>query len=154
MPTRNINAPPTPLPLLASQEEMIYHPTSRVIISAATEMTLTTKSKNQTVPAKRTLATPAFRNVTPQPKPKPSTGMKSVTFSRPLDDANSEAEQSERSRSRSPSESSLSSLDSETETEDIKIPKPVGEAGRPGRGGYNLEEQMAWEDQRVKSLKV
>ncbi|KIK75538.1 hypothetical protein PAXRUDRAFT_172546 [Paxillus rubicundulus Ve08.2h10] len=40
----------------------------------------------------------------------------------------------------SSSESSLTSLEYETN----KIPKPEGEAGRPSRGGYNLEAQLAW----------
>ncbi|KDR78696.1 hypothetical protein GALMADRAFT_137714 [Galerina marginata CBS 339.88] len=44
--------------------------------------------------------------------------------------------------------------DDEDEDEDGDlIPKPDGEAGRPGRGGYNLEETLGWEKkdfQRVK----
>lgn len=39
--------------------------------------------------------------------------------------------------------SSNSSVDSDTEeTDDNLIHKPSGEAGRPGRGGYNLKEIM------------
>lgn len=48
------------------------------------------------------------------------------------------------------SESSLTSLESGT----IKIPKPEGEAGRPGRGGYNLKAQLAWNPAMFSKLKV
>jgi hypothetical protein len=34
------------------------------------------------------------------------------------------------------------------------IPKPQGEAGRPGRGGYNLQETLGWSDIDYKKLKV
>ncbi|KAI6024031.1 hypothetical protein BKA83DRAFT_4125420 [Pisolithus microcarpus] len=51
-----------------------------------------------------------------------------------------------------PSESSLSSLESELGTGD-KIPKPNGEAGWPGHGDYNLEEQLSWGEDSFKSLK-
>ncbi|KAI6096198.1 hypothetical protein F5141DRAFT_963468, partial [Pisolithus sp. B1] len=35
-----------------------------------------------------------------------------------------------------------------------KISKPSGEAGQPGHGGYNLEEQLSWGEDSFKSLKV
>ncbi|KAI6101696.1 hypothetical protein EDD16DRAFT_1525808 [Pisolithus croceorrhizus] len=34
-----------------------------------------------------------------------------------------------------------------------KISKPSGEAGQPGHGGYNLEEQLSWGEDSFKSLK-
>jgi hypothetical protein len=34
------------------------------------------------------------------------------------------------------------------------IPKPVGEVGRPGRGGYNLEPTLAWAPGKYETLKV
>lgn len=46
--------------------------------------------------------------------------------------------------------SSLSSISSK----DSKILKPEGEAGRPGRGGYNLEKALNWDVDRFKDLKV
>ncbi|KAJ3754710.1 hypothetical protein EV360DRAFT_73478, partial [Lentinula raphanica] len=36
---------------------------------------------------------------------------------------------------------------------DGKIPKPVGEVGRPGRGGYNLRIQLQWQDDRFERVK-
>ncbi|KAL0569252.1 hypothetical protein V5O48_012717 [Marasmius crinis-equi] len=34
-----------------------------------------------------------------------------------------------------------------------KIAKPEGEAGRPKRGGYNLEEKLGWEDKLLSQVK-
>lgn len=39
------------------------------------------------------------------------------------------------------------------------IPKPSGEAGRPGRGGYNLKDTLGWaandyEDFKVSSISI
>jgi hypothetical protein len=46
--------------------------------------------------------------------------------------------------------SSLSSVGSS----ESKIPKPEGEVGRPGRGGYSLETALSWDAERFKKLKV
>ncbi|THH19564.1 hypothetical protein EUX98_g8745 [Antrodiella citrinella] len=35
-----------------------------------------------------------------------------------------------------------------------KIPKPQGEVGRPGRGGYNLEETLSWSKQEYDELQT
>ncbi|KAL0063777.1 hypothetical protein AAF712_009334 [Marasmius tenuissimus] len=43
--------------------------------------------------------------------------------------------------------------DSDSETLPTTIPKPEGEAGRPRRGGYNLEEQLGWEEKFFKQVK-
>lgn len=50
-------------------------------------------------------------------------------------------------------ESQSDSSDSAT-SEDHLIPKPDGEAGRPGRGGYNLEEALGWEHKKYCRIKV
>jgi hypothetical protein len=34
------------------------------------------------------------------------------------------------------------------------IPKPEGEAGRPGRGGYNLEDKLGWRRKEFQQIKV
>lgn len=55
------------------------------------------------------------------------------------------------------SDSSLSELESDSDSDsdsDNLIPKPDGEAGRPGRGGYNLEEALAWDKREYRRLKV
>ena len=56
----------------------------------------------------------------------------------------------------SDSESSLSSLsDSDSDDDNnLLIPKPEGEVGRPGRGGYNLENTLAWEGKDYRKMKV
>jgi hypothetical protein len=53
--------------------------------------------------------------------------------------------------------SGLSSDDkstSDTLSEDFKIPKPPGESGRPGRGGYNLETTLDWNHKMYAKFKV
>lgn len=50
-------------------------------------------------------------------------------------------------------ESESDSSDTST-SEDHLISKPEGEAGRPGRGGYNLEEALGWEHKRYRRVKV
>jgi hypothetical protein len=42
----------------------------------------------------------------------------------------------------------------EDEIGDEPIPKPRGEAGRPGRGGYNLEAALAWDLSDYQKFKV
>ena len=141
------------LPVLSSQVEMVYHPTSHVCISACEEVTLTqldvlsqesTEARVKTAQA-RTPAAATPREKTPTHVPLGSA--KAVTIDLPRSDS----EHSEGSPA--PSESSLSSIASEQEASE-KIPKPIGEVGRPGRGGYNLEEQLGWGEEGFKALKV
>jgi len=40
------------------------------------------------------------------------------------------------------------------ESESDLIQKPDGEAGRPGRGGYNLKKVLNWKEQDFKAVKV
>ncbi|KAJ3745948.1 hypothetical protein FB446DRAFT_627755, partial [Lentinula raphanica] len=34
------------------------------------------------------------------------------------------------------------------------IPKPAGEVGRPGRGGYNLRTALSWSDSKYNKIKT
>ena len=34
------------------------------------------------------------------------------------------------------------------------IPKPPGEVGRPGRGGYNLDDALKWDSESLRKLKI
>ncbi len=52
------------------------------------------------------------------------------------------------------SEASSFGEDTENDSEEAKIPKPEGEAGRPGRGGYNLENVVQWNSTEFRRLKV
>ena len=52
---------------------------------------------------------------------------------------------------------STTSSDSEPESQndaDMKIAKPAGEVGRPGRGGYSLEQVLDWTPRRMSEFKV
>ena len=40
------------------------------------------------------------------------------------------------------------------EADNGTIPKPPGEVGRPGRGGYNLKQALAWPDKEFKRFRV
>lgn len=44
--------------------------------------------------------------------------------------------------------------DSEEDEVPTKIPRPPGEAGRPSRGGYRIEEQLKWDDRKLRTVKV
>jgi hypothetical protein len=56
--------------------------------------------------------------------------------------------------------SSLSDISESSEskstisTEEQQIPKPPGEVGRPGRGGYNLDDTLNWDSESLRKLKV
>ncbi len=54
------------------------------------------------------------------------------------------------------SNSELTSInDTDSESDDSHlIAKPDGEAGRPGRGGYNLEDALKWEHKKYLKVKV
>ena len=53
------------------------------------------------------------------------------------------------------SDSLTSSSDCESANSDeLKIHKPDGEPGRPGRGGYNIEEALGWHPNAYKKLRV
>ena len=47
-----------------------------------------------------------------------------------------------------------SDQDSESSDDGALIPKPNGEAGRPGRGGYNLEDALGWHAKEYSRFKV
>jgi hypothetical protein len=44
--------------------------------------------------------------------------------------------------------------DADSDDDSHLIAKPDGEAGRPGRGGYNLEEALKWEHKKYLKVKV
>jgi hypothetical protein len=48
---------------------------------------------------------------------------------------------------------SINDTDSESDDSHL-IAKPDGEAGRPGRGGYNLEEALKWEHKKYLKVRV
>ncbi|KAF8575840.1 hypothetical protein K439DRAFT_1623286 [Ramaria rubella] len=80
---------------------------------------------------------------------KPPYGKGSTSKSKLIPTGNPESEGDKESTDKS----DLSS-ESEAESDSEKIPKPIGEPGRPGQGGYNLEEAINWDVLRFKKLKV
>ena len=99
--------------------------------------------------------TPYFRKaVTPKRTGMPPQNHASRSESVP---SSSESLTSESSSSDLSSESSADSLLDEVCSElsdESKIPKPSGEPGRPGRGGYNLENTLGWSQKAFIKLKV
>jgi len=49
---------------------------------------------------------------------------------------------------------SVTDSEIESESDTPLIPKPDGEAGRPNRGGYNLEKALEWEHKKYIRVKV
>lgn len=43
---------------------------------------------------------------------------------------------------------------SDSDDEDAKVPKPIGEAYRPGRGGYTPQDVLGWDTKHFKELQV
>ncbi|KAI6030170.1 hypothetical protein EDC04DRAFT_101086 [Pisolithus marmoratus] len=172
---------PRLLPISSSQVEMILPPAWRVRVSVSGPMALialdalphtsveaSAKTPNMTTPGAKTPSAEARPMapwaMTPGAKtprattPRVQTSRGQTQTAAPagthdpvtIETAPYDSEHLESSPA--PSESSLSSLESELRAGD-KIPKPNGEAGRPGRGGYNLEEQLGWSADDFKKLK-
>ncbi|KIM66044.1 hypothetical protein SCLCIDRAFT_111541 [Scleroderma citrinum Foug A] len=149
---------PLLLSMLSSQTEICYQPKTPVCVSAMEEIVIlqlpiavllmtntrsTTKMVRMSTPGMSSRATTP-REVVPATKLSEKRAEKSVTII-----------ESHRERSDSPSsmESSLLSLDGEEESDRKRIPKPSGEVGWLGRGGYNLEDQLGWGKDGCKKLK-
>ena len=130
--------PPEALPLLTYHTEMFCPTTTSISISWQEEMVFFPRSLTRRTATPSRLFTTPSRAVTPifsrPPTPKVA---KAVSFS---------AEQI--------SQASIGSSLSSIASHESKIPKPDGEAGRPSRGGYNLESALKWDTNRFKTFKV
>ena len=125
-------APPPPLPLLTCQAEVHF--------DTIQPSTLISQEKLPPFVASNQAASSCRHHLLPPTKP-PAVRFCSQT---PFDDD-------------SPSESLLSSLSDSEESissDSGKIRKLVGEVGRPGRGGYNLQVAFSWSSKEYKKLKV
>lgn len=136
------DGPPQPIPSLTYHTEILYPTPSFVLISPQEEISFSTHTLRGRFPTpSRVFSTTSFRVTSPIPSRAPTPKVtKSVSF---LADQNGELEKM----------SMYSSILS-TDSNGSKIPKPEGEAGRPGRGGYNLEKSLNWDADRFKKLKV
>jgi hypothetical protein len=129
-------APPPTLPLLTSQTDIFYNPLHSCTITAREELPPGQQTKrHQSLP----------------PTPNSAGRVRFQSLPAPSNDNVSEDSDS--------SLTSLSSSDSESDSdelneEDNKIGKPQGEAGRPGRGGYNLRVALGWAADDHKKLLV
>ncbi|KAG1854337.1 hypothetical protein C8R48DRAFT_776726 [Suillus tomentosus] len=134
------DGPPQQLPLLTYHTEMLYPTASFVLISPQEEIVFSTntlRGRTRTPSQVFTTSTPLVPSRSPTLK-----FTKSVSFSADQITGNGESEKM----------SMYSSILS-TDSDDSRIPKPEGEAGRPGRGGYNLERALNWDANRFKKLR-
>ncbi|KDR68197.1 hypothetical protein GALMADRAFT_146446 [Galerina marginata CBS 339.88] len=90
---------------------------------------------------------------TPYVKDSPTRGGRSSNTRRSVTPSPNKAGKSrDVTPSGSDSSSSTSEISEDSDNEGL-IPKPEGEAGRPGRGGYNFEEALAWTKKDFQKLK-
>ncbi|KAI6101612.1 hypothetical protein EDD17DRAFT_1763224 [Pisolithus thermaeus] len=125
---------------------------TEVISPASLDITLNTPDSH----SRQSMPAPVFRFPSCLPKlERHSTppNAKRVTFQQATSAASEEThnttEDSSAADDESDDESSLSTL-----SEDSKIPKPQGEPGCPGHGGYNLETALGWNDAVYLKFKV
>jgi hypothetical protein len=129
-------APPPPLPLLTSRTELSY---------------------NTPPPAKTVAREELLQNSGPGRTIKPPTIHARVKAPQiRIRDERSDSESSSSDSSDSDSSESDSSEPalSEVDSSDGRVQRPGGEPGRPGRGGYNLEEAVGWNGKDFKRLQV
>ncbi|KAI6098061.1 hypothetical protein EDD16DRAFT_1713468 [Pisolithus croceorrhizus] len=136
-----------PLPLLSLQMEMVYQQVLCIVVVEEQEMS-TVKTQ---LPVGEGVKLPGGKsphsNWTPGSSvPLSLRSLKTVSFA-----STGALPEKERLPSPSPSDSSLTSIDSEDPK--ANIPKPAGEVGRLGRGGYNLEEHLKWLYEEMHELK-
>lgn len=143
-------APPAPLPLLTSQTDLFYNSPPQATIVAMEEFppNISDFPKNVTFSTggvTRTSKGVARRAHKPYSKPPHVTSAHNSNIrvtdhfpNQPEDDIESEEEEDD---------------DDDDDDEDM-IPKPAGEAGRPGRGGYNLKDALEWDSKALKKLRV
>jgi hypothetical protein len=128
--------PPLPLFVLTSQTDIFYNPLRSTTITANEELPLN-------------LRTQRHRSVPPISKSSGVVRFHSVPASR-----NDSAPEDSDSSLSSLSSDSGSDTDEADEDGNKKIPKPAGEAGRPGRGGYTLRVALGWNARNHKKLQV
>ena len=148
-------SPPIPLPLLTAEmdlpelrvgvehiihQEVDVSKPARRNISFATASARTRRERSASLVLSRS-ATPEARQPIPNAARREGSTSTSGEES-PNDDSASDGSDSE---------------DSVVESSDdgeIKIAKPPGEVGCPGRGGYSLEQVLDWPPKRMKAFKV
>jgi hypothetical protein len=134
-------APPVPLPLLTAQTDLFYnsHRPSTLIANEELVSSFTPNSitgagvvRTQRGTVNRHRANPPYSK------------------SHTITNANDPQDHDDMSSD------DISDIDTDSadESDGEKIPKPSGEPGRPGRGGYNLDEAINWDPATFRKLKV
>lgn len=155
-------APPPTLPILVAQTEigMAQSPSKLLaqeeIGSGPTLSRLSSGSRFTPYPKLALRRTPSHfpvRSTKPNsaihPQPGPKSAPPANTSSQVVSsDADTD------SSDESSTDSECGSLSDVNSNDEQLIPKPEGEAGRPGRGGYNLEETLAWDSKEYRKIKV
>ncbi|KAG2086015.1 uncharacterized protein F5147DRAFT_781799 [Suillus discolor] len=137
------NGPPQLLPLLTYHTELLYPTTLFVLISSQEEILFSTLRGHVLPPPSCIFIGTSFRTTTPiSSRPSTPKVTKAVSFSAEHVSQLGELDQLSMC-------SSITSMNSNTS----KILKPEGEAGCPGRGGYNLEDTLHWDALRFKQFK-
>lgn len=138
--------PPTPQPLLASETDMPglsfdVEPLSHQEVDMSRRLAAPTRTL-KSLPT-RTITFDVLRSTTPAGNPTPE-----HVASTPTTELGSIV---------GSDSDSINSSESETESQDgadTKIAKPAGEVGRPGQGGYSLEQVLDWTPRRMSEFKV
>ena len=160
--------PPPPCPLLTIETDLTYVTAPVPTVTTSEEVTAARRSVILELPLPRPNAA-AHRSMIlelPRPRPHAIPGRSGSLGPNPV-------ETSRRSRSSSPyvvkkvqfrepdevgtseeSESDDQSSSDGSEASDTLIPKPQGQAGRPNRGGYNLEAALGWPAPAYAKLQV
>ncbi|KAF8957895.1 hypothetical protein BDZ97DRAFT_1924154 [Flammula alnicola] len=137
-------APPPTLPILIAQTEVGKMQSPTKLLAEEEIGTGSVRRQPSSVrfapypnPAKQKTPSPP---TAPSKKPPPARS-KQLATARSTSDSTSQ-------------KSSSSDSDSDSDDDgDVLIAKPEGEAGRPGRGGYNLEEALSWNAKEYRRLK-
>jgi hypothetical protein len=129
-------APPPPIPLLTAQMDLFDNPFRPTTL-------VNTEILPKGSPMPQANANPA--------RAKQVTHLRHRSLSPLTSVATSDSDASDSDVSDS---SELSISESSTDSDDGTIPKPPGKAGRPGHGGYTLEDALDWNPKAFKKLKV
>ncbi|KAG2059223.1 hypothetical protein BDR06DRAFT_968184 [Suillus hirtellus] len=132
-----VDGAPQPIPILTYHTEILYPVPLFILISPQEEIAFSTGCVHTPLQVFTTTSlcvTPSIPSCAPTPK-----FTKSVSF---LANQNDEPDKMSMY-------SSILSLD----LNESKIPKPEGEAGHLGHGGYNLEKALNWDSNRFKKFK-
>jgi hypothetical protein len=150
-------APPPFPPMLTDQLELfgkILRPSTtliadEVLVPKASIIVPDIRASSTPAPefklAKRSLKHSDRSHRSPSPYPK------KVAFTYPHSQTPKSLDSASSSDSLSDSDSTTLSVNL---SEDSKIPKPAGEPGRPGRGGYTLREALDWNPKAYAKFKV